>query len=247
VFNDGFELNTKRKAISGSSDLKKLLSNYEEKNETKGQANIVSREQMEASGNWNMRPFYYMEDIPDVTDELVYLDKSIIKEISTKVNLQEKPDESFDLLQVSQNGIFLADTILGAEATQRYKLVRAGDIVYNPYRVNIGSIGVVPKYLDNSFVSPAYVVVRSKDENFPSSYIVSILKHPRYLRVIMNYALSSARASLPYSELIRIKIPRPTKERLNELIKLDNRLQDELASVNQIAKKVAETAGSYIK
>ena len=56
-------------------------------------------------------------------------------------------NKEWRLLLVSQNGIFLNETMLGGEATQGYKLVTTGDLVYNPYRVNIGSIGVVPYHI----------------------------------------------------------------------------------------------------
>ncbi len=238
IFNDGFELNTRRKPIKGTSDLTKLLSDYDIEKTLKGQANIVSRDDMGTSGNWNMRPFYYMEDIPEVSGELIYLDRSIITEVIERIDPQEQPDKDFNLLQVSQNGIFLADTFAGSEATQKYKMVKAGDIVYNPYRVNIGSVGVVPEYLDGSLASPAYVVIRVKDQSYPPSYIVSVLKHKRYMRVIMNYSLSSARASLPFSELIRIKIPKPTKQQVEELKQLDEQLQEKLMATDKIKKKV---------
>ncbi len=247
IFNDGFELTTRRKPIKGSSDLKKLLSNYEEKILINGQANIVSRDDMQSSGNWNLRPFFYMEDIPNIEGDLVYLDNSIIEEVNEKVDLQENPDDDFRILEVSQNGIFLGDILRGNEATQSYKRVKAGDIAYNPYRVNIGSIGVVPQHLDNSFVSPAYVVIRVKDKKFPSTYIVSILKQPRYLRVIMNYALSSARASLPFEELVRIKIPKPSLEQIKKLVNLDKELEDKLTETDKIKKKVWEYAKESIK
>lgn len=247
IFNDGFELNTGRKPVKGSSDLKKLLTNFEEKEVIEGQANIVTRGQMEESDSWNMRPFYYMEDIPDIDGELVELNESIIKEIKDKHDPRKKPDEYVNLLQVSQNGIFLADTIIGDEATQAYKKVKAGDIVYNPYRVNIGSIGVVPEYLDGSLVSPAYVVVRVVDEQYPPSYIVSVLKHSRYLRVIMNYSLSSARASLPYTELVRIKIPKPSPEQVKKLVRMDNELQEKLLEANHLKKGVEACAESQIE
>ena len=188
-----------------------------------------------------------MEDIPDIDSELVYLDNSIIEEIIDKKDPRKNPDEQFRLLEISQNGIFLGDTILGNEATQAYKVVKTGDIVYNPYRVNIGSIGVVPQYLDNSLVSPAYVVLRVKNSNYPPTYIVSVLKHPRYLRVIMNYALSSARASLPFSELIRIKIPKPSKAQINKLIELDRQLQEKLIETASIKSKMSKYTEAYVK
>jgi len=238
VHNDGFELNTARKPIKGSSDLKKLLSIYNDPVGIENQSNIVSRDKIVESGNWNMRPYYYMEDNPKSKNQLVYLNESIIEEVKKKVDLQKEPDKYFNLLQVSQNGIFLGDKILGSEATQSYKLVKSGDVVYNPYRINIGSVGVVPEFLDGSFVSPAYVVLRIKDSNFPSSYLVSILKHPRYLQIIMNYSLSSARACLPFDELKRIKIPKISKNQTAKLIELDKLMQEKLQETNKVKDKI---------
>lgn len=127
-----------------------------------------------------------MEDIPEVDAELVRLTTDIIEEIKDVVDPTEEPDQLWGVLTVSQHGVFLGDTIPGSDFTQKYKRVRAGDLVYNPYRVNIGSIGIVPPYLDGMLVSPAYVVFRSKSDEYPASYLLSVLKSERYLRVIMN-------------------------------------------------------------
>lgn len=247
VFNDGFRLNTSRKIIEGPSDLKKLLSNYDESAEIVGQANIITRKEIEDSGNWNLRPFYYMEDIPKVDNGLIQIDESIIEERNEKIDPVESPNESFGVLEVSQNGVFLSDTLAGSEFTQKYKVVHTGDIVYNPYRVNIGSIAVVPSYLDGMLVSPAYVVFYSKLNELTPSYIVSILKHTRYLRVIMNYALGSARASLPFVELTRIKIPKPNKKGLIKMALLEKKLSQNLVEVNKIKNLIEKSSTKHIK
>lgn len=244
VQNDGFELSTKRKAINGDSDLKKLLSNYDEQTPIKAQANIVSREDIENSNRWNLRPFHYMEDIHDIEGELVYLDGTIIKPIDNRIDPREpnNQDKDFGVLEVSQNGIFLSDTIKGIDFTQKYKIANTGDLVYNPYRINIGSIGIVPSYLDGMLVSPAYVVIRSINQSYPSSYILSILKTERYKRIIMNYSLGSARASLPYEELIRIKIPKPNEESLLALKELQLKLDEYLTKFNTTKADIQRTA-----
>ncbi len=105
-------------------------------------------------------------------NELIQIDSDIVEERNEKIDPTENPDQAFGILEVSQNGIFLGDTVAGAEFTQKYKVVRAGDLVYNPYRVNIGSIGVVPRYLDGMLVSPAYVAFYSKSKEFTPSYLV---------------------------------------------------------------------------
>ena len=247
IFNDGFALNTRRKPIKGDSDLKKLLSEYDEPTAIRGQANIVEREIVEQSGSWNLRPFYYMEDIPDIKGDLYQLSNDIIEEINEKVDPVTEPDKLWGVLIVSQYGVFLSDNVLGSEFTQSYKKVKAGDLVYNPYRVNIGSIGVVPPYLDEMLVSPAYVVFRPKTKEYPATYLLSVLKSKRYLRVIMNYSLGSARASLPFSELTRIKTPKPSEGDLESLNKLQLELEKYDTQVNAIRQNINSHVEQYME
>ena len=247
VFNDGFALNTRRKPIKGDSDLKKLLSECDEPNSIKGQANIVERETIRQSGNWNLRPFFYMEDIPDIKGELCQLSNDVIEEVSDKVDPITEPDKLWGVLEISQYGVFLSDNILGSEFTQSYKKVQAGDLVYNPYRVNIGSIGVVPSYLSGMLVSPAYVVFRSKSKGYPATYILSVLKSKRYLKVIMNYSLGSARASLPFTELTRIKAPKLSEDDIKSLTLLQNDLDIHTTEVNKTKQSINLFVERYMK
>lgn len=247
VHNDGFELNTGRKSIPGNSDIRKLLSQVDDPQCINGKSNIVTREKIHATNIWNLRSYYYMEDIPNVQGMLVYLSDGIIETAGKLVDPREEPDKLWKILEVSQNGIFLTDLILGSDFTQSYQQVCAGDIAYNPYRVNIGSIGIVPAYLDGALVSPAYVVFRSIQREFPPLYLISVLKSSRYLRVIMNYSLSSARASLPYSELCRIKIPKPEKDVLQHISELNGQFDRSLTKANQASSEINTVVATYLK
>jgi len=247
VFNDGFELNTRRRPAKGDSDITKLLSEYDEHNTVKGQANVVDRETIKETNNWNLRPFYYMEDIPDIKGELQQLNTDIIEEVADIVDPHTEPDRIWGILQVSQHGVFLSDNVAGSDFTQNYKRVKAGDLVYNPYRVNIGSIGVVPSYLSGNLVSPAYVVFRSKSESYPATYIQSVLKSKRYLRVIMNYSLGSARASLPFTELTRIKAPKPNDADIGNLHTLQDDLDRHTTEVNRARRSINQYVERYMK
>ncbi len=238
IHNDGFELNTGRQPIQGDSDIRTLLSEVETPRAIDARANIVDRDTLEKTGNWNLRPFYYMEDIPEAKGNMIQLSDDLVMEITDKRDPAAEPDANWSILEVSQNGIFLGATLRGSEATQEYKLVKAGDVVYNPFRVNIGSIGVVPPHLDGALASPAYVAFRVRHEGYPPSYIVSVLKQQRYLRVIMNYSLSSARASLPFSELMRIKIPKLGDKDLEELRRLEFDLNDQLEKTSKIVGQI---------
>jgi len=247
IDNDGFELNTKRKPVAGESDLKKLLSDCDSPKVIEARANLVSRDEISQAGKWNLRPFFYMEDLPDVQGETVYLKDALLEEITERVDPTSEPDKQWKILEVSQQGIFLGDTVLGAEFTQNYQVVKAGDLVYNPYRINIGSIGVVPTYFDGCLVSPAYVVARAKADEFPPYYILSVLKSERYLQVIMHYSISSARACLPYSELIRIKIPKPTEEEMKKVKALEKLHNEAMETVNEKRGDITQLATFRIR
>ena len=248
IQNDGFELNAKRKPIAGSSDIIKCLSVWDDFREIKGVSTSQSRGVIGQSG-WNLRPFCYMEDIPEIQGEGVYLNNDLIREIAEeKVHPNDYPDQEFAMLEISKNGVFLKDWLLGSEATQEYKCVRAGDIVYNPHRVNIGSIGVVPNHLDNGLVSPAYIVIRPNNPSeYHPNYLVSVLKHPRYLKVIRNYSLASTRASLPFSELIRIKIPKPSLNDVRLLDSAGKQLQEALKLQKEAEQKIGKIATDPIE
>ena len=89
VHNDGLELNTGRKPIAGESDLKGLLDQVDEPKKIEGKANIVERSEIEKSGNWNLRPYFYMEDIPVSSVDLVSLgDEKIIEEVIVEAYLR---------------------------------------------------------------------------------------------------------------------------------------------------------------
>lgn len=246
ILNDGFQLNTKRKPISGDSDIKQLLSEIDSPRYITAQANIVRRKHIENSNNWNLRPFFYMEDIPEIQGDMIPLSDGVLDQVETKINPTVSPDKTWKLLEVSQNGIFLRETMKGYEFTQQYKVVRAGDITYNPHRINIGSVGVVPPHLEGGLVSPAYVVARPGPRKYPSSYIVSILKNPRYLRVIMNYSVAAARASLPFEELMRIKIPSLSSKALSELTYLEEEINELSNKTNEMRSNLDSFISEHI-
>lgn len=103
----------------------------------------------------------------------------------------------------------------------------------NPYRVNIGSIGIVPSNLDGMLVSQAYVVVRPVNKQFPGLYILSLLKSDRYKKIIANYSLGSARASLSFDELKRIKIPIPESKDIPEILELQKSLDEKFCEISK--------------
>ena len=245
VKNDGFQLTTKRKPIEGASDLKELLSTTDEPEVKPPQSNIVSRDEIEQTENLSLRPYSYMEHIIKSDRKLTYI-KGKIKERLKYVEPYKEPDKEWGICEVSQQGVFLGDVVAGRDINQKYKVVHAGDLVYNPYRVNIGSIGIVPPHLDGYLASPAYVVFFS-DCEIPNYYFLTMLKHKKFQDIIMSYALGSARASLPLSELERIAIPEPTREEIDKVSKLGKDLSKSQQETYSFMQGINEYSKTLIK
>ncbi len=118
----------------------------------------------------------------------------------------DEKDKEYPILSVTNDGkVSLNEYVKGEDFTQSYKRVQAGDIAYNPYRVNIGSIGVVPKELDGGYVSPAYVVFRSTE--YDPQFLVNLLRSPFYKLYIDVVSTGSIRDSLSYDLLETIRVP----------------------------------------
>lgn len=123
-----------------------------------------------------------------------------------KPETDDQKDSEYPILSVTNDGkISLNELIKWEDFTQSYKKVSTGDIVYNPYRVNIGSIGVVPKELDGWYVSPAYVVFTST--HLDAQFLVNLMRSPFYKLYIDVVSTGSIRDSLSYDLLETIRIP----------------------------------------
>ena len=154
------------------------------------------------------------------------------------------PDEVFTILGVSNvDGIFINERQEGREIKQQYIKVFAGDIVYNPHRVNVGSIGVVPEIYAGGIVSGIYVVFRPKNpEKLPPHYVYTWLKSSAYIDIIKAYDTKGAvRANLSYEQLCRIKIIIPSTQILNEF----NKFQAQITEFNKTTKKIEGQKKDY--
>lgn len=151
---------------------------------------------------------------------------TFVREHNEKVRPSNFPEETFKILGVNNtDGILHAYDALGKEIKQPYKKVSAGDFAYNPYRINVGSIGWVPDEHDGSFISPAYVVF-SIDENIilPELFWF-ILKSEFFNKTLRAATAGSVRMNLTYPLLRTLKIPvppLPTQQRIAKYWKDEN-------------------------
>ena len=132
-----------------------------------------------------------------------------IYEHSEKIKLFEYSEQEFPILGVTnKEGVYLNLYEKGKNIHQPYKKVLKDELFYNPYRINIGSIGIVPDKYDSFYTSPAYVVFGVK-EGLINEYLYLILKSNWYNVFLRAATSGSVRQNLTYELLSSLKIPIP--------------------------------------
>ena len=106
-----------------------------------------------------------------------------IKEEKAKYNISDK-NKTYGILGVNNHsGIFDAYEESGAKIQQKYKKMQVGWIAYNPYRVNVGSIGMRKEEHHYDYISPAYVVFSCKEGLMPE-YLFLLMKTDLFNKII---------------------------------------------------------------
>lgn len=144
-----------------------------------------------------------------------------IKEESKKYAISEK-GKRYGILGVNnQTGIFDAYTEDGSKIKQKYKKMETGWIAYNPYRVNVGSIGIKKPEHKFEYISPAYVVFSCQPSLLPD-YLFLVMKTPVFNKIIRDNTTGSVRQNLSYDVLEGLQIPLPSLDVQQALVKTYN-------------------------
>ncbi|MCE3237645.1 MAG: hypothetical protein K0R24_626 [Gammaproteobacteria bacterium] len=109
-----------------------------------------------------------------------------------------------------------------------YLIIESGDFAYNPYRINVGSIGLVHQAV--GLVSPAYVVFTTTDKLIPE-LLLDFLKSTEGLFQIGKYARGTVRKALRFEDLCEIEIPIPSIDEQRQIIKRKSTIEVELDSL----------------
>lgn len=175
----------------------------------------------EETKNWiKFLPFrdVVLWDVKRYASEKIKSDYPIVKlglhiqEQSQKVKLFDFPEKEFGILGVNNKiGIFDAYKEKGANINQAYKRMEIGWLAYNPYRVNVGSIGMRTNEHKNEFISPAYVVFNCKETLLPD-FLYKLFKTERFNKIINESTTGSVRQNLTIDVLKSLDIALPPIE-----------------------------------
>src|ERR1051325_5789344 len=143
-----------------------------------------------------------------------------IQEQSQKIKLFDFPEKEFGILGVNNKiGIFDAYKEKGANINQSYKRMEKDWLAYNPYRVNVGSIGMRTDQHEHEFISPAYVVFSCKETLLPD-FLYKLFKTARFNKIINESTTGSVRQNLTIEILKSLEIPLPDISTQKEILKL---------------------------
>jgi type I restriction enzyme S subunit len=142
-----------------------------------------------------------------------------VTEHNEKVRPYDSPQKTFKILGVNNTqGIFHAYDAKGKSIKQPYKKVNAGNFAYNPYRINVGSIGWVLPEHDGAYISPAYVVFSIDESVILPELFWFILKASFFNQTLRAATAGSVRMNLAYPLLQTLKIPIPPTHVQNKIL-----------------------------
>ncbi len=171
--------------------------------------------------------------------------RDYIQEENAKYNISDKA-KTYGILGVNNHsGIFDAYEESGAKIKQKYKKMQVGWIAYNPYRVNVGSIGIRREEHHFEYISPAYVVFSCKEGLMPE-YLFLLMKTDLFNRIIRENTTGSVRQNLNYSALSNLQIPLPSIEEQNKIVIAYNATIAQADEYLQQASKINEQISAYV-
>ena len=138
--------------------------------------------------------------------------------------------------------IGITDLRSNAKNYTKYKIVNSGDFVYNPMRVNIGSIAIYYGS-EKCITSPDYVVFRTTN-GLSSSLLLRYLKSSHGLLEINHNSQGSVRTRLYYENLCKIKMPiAPIKEQLKaeKILRVFSNIRNRKEKLLEILGKLSQS------
>lgn len=143
---------------------------------------------------------------------------NFINEENKKIKPFDFPEKKFEILGVNnKTGLFDAYIEDGNKINQPYKIVNNGFLAYNPYRINVGSIGLKTKEQKYKYISPAYVVFSCKKDLLPE-FLYILFRTDKFNELIRENTTGSVRQTLSFSSMGQIQIPLPPLEKQTEII-----------------------------
>lgn len=133
-------------------------------------------------------------------------------ENTNKIKPSNNPYVKWRILRVSNEiGIFKNEDAKPEETNQTYILVNKNEFCYNPYRINVGSIGLNEFDYENQLISGAYVVFETNDKFLNPQYLNLIFRSELFAEYVNQKANvgNSVRMNITFEDMCNFLIPLP--------------------------------------
>ncbi|MBI5417211.1 restriction endonuclease subunit S [Candidatus Poribacteria bacterium] len=145
--------------------------------------------------------------------------KDLIVVNNEKIKPLEFPETEFTVLGVSnQTGVFINEKLKGENIKQNYFKVYKNQFCYNPYRINVGSIGFCEFDIENQIISGAYNVFGCNESELNPKYLGALFKTKKFLSFVNEKANGGVRMDFKIGSMQEWQIPLPSLEIQNEII-----------------------------
>jgi type I restriction enzyme S subunit len=168
-------------------------------------------------------------------------------EITREYNLRNKDGFIKEVRSVTNKiGLVSTDDYFNnkrtSQDTSNYKVVKPNMFVYNPARINIGSIALLKEKIQ-VIVSPMYVVFEIDKSKIIPEYLDLFISSESGKYQILNRVEVGARFRLPYESLSKIEIPLPPlviQQKIVSILDKFTQLEAELEAELVLRKKQYE-------
>lgn len=155
-----------------------------------------------------------------------------------KIKPSKYPDKDFIILGVSNTeGVFINEKKKGSEIKQSYYEVAKNQFCYNPYRVNVGSIGL--NDFDNGntqIISGAYNVFGVNENEINPKYLMALFKTKKFNDYVNEQATGGVRMNFKFEYLQNWQIPLPPLEVQQEIVEKIERQKAIIDGAEKIEK-----------
>ena len=142
---------------------------------------------------------------------------NFIREVKEKVKNLDLSQDNFTVYGVTNTDGITVTNNRASDDLGNYTVLRENQFAYNPYRVNVGSIGLSSPGTFGA-VSPAYVVFETNGQ-ISNEFLLYYLKSTLGINLIKWYGnRGGVRSALRFSDLKKIDFPDISLEQQNKLL-----------------------------
>lgn len=166
-----------------------------------------------------------------------------IDELVIRVDERNTDKSVSELIGVSIDKCFIK-SVANTNGTDlsKYKIIRKNDFAVSLMQVSRDSkipVARLEEY-DVAIMSPAYPIFRVKDEKvILPEYLDMWFKRPEFDREAAFIAVGGVRGSMPWEEFAKMRLPVPSIERQQQIVKAYKTVADRIALKKQINDNLA--------